>query len=438
MVQSLQFGARMSIRREPPRLPDELASLIEPQERFEALRRQAQLRAGTGLCDVGFANDRDRPDPAVVQALRDALDDERSLALQHSPDGGATIPRRLVAGQLSRLYRRRFHYRDIVLTPGATAALNIVLRSLRTGRPDDEVVVVTPCRMDYPLYLAQLGLRMVPAPVDPRTLHLDLDRIRGALSPRTRAVVLSQPANPTGIAYGADELRALSGLLQDSVFTEPPLLISDECHRDVRFGHERFTSPAELYPRTCIVHSFGESLGIVGQHVGYVAVSPDMKDGRAYGVLLTRLMRAMGYSTPTTLMQLALPRLLELQPRCGDLEGRRARALAGLRAAGYEVTASDATFFLYPRTPDGDDFAFAECLAERGVIVLPSSLFHHRGHFRLSLAVSDATLDAALKAFAEVRDGSAGASLEARAPFAFESRDEHVATMKEVDQFRIA
>lgn len=391
----------MNPRRDGTSLPDDFTRLVAPQERFEALRRQTQMHAGTTLCDLAYANPYDRTDPAVVAAIHDALDESRALALQYTPYGGATIPRRLVAGQLSRMHRRRFHYRDVLLTPGAMAALNIVFRSLDTGDGRDEVIVITPCWMDYPLYLAQLGLRAVMVPVDGASLHLDLKAIRAAISPRTRAVILSQPANPTGVTYTREELSALTALLQAEANGEP-LLISDECHRDVRFGGAEFVSPVELYARTVIVHSFGKSLGIQGQRIGFIAVSPDMRNGRAYASLLVQLTRAMGFCTPTSLMQLALPRLIELRPDLSHITARRARAIGALRRYGYELAPSDATFFIYPKAPGGDDWAFAEALAARGVLVMPSSLFHHAGHFRLSLTATDAMLDAALPILAEL------------------------------------
>jgi aspartate aminotransferase len=115
-------------------------------------------------------------------------------------------------------------------------------------------------------------------------------------------------------------------------------------------------------------------------------------------------MRVTGFCTPTALMQQALPALLSLRPRLEPFIRRRARALAALEAGGYEVVPSQATFFLYPRTPSGlDDFAFAERLARRGVLVLPAPVFHHRGHFRLSLTASDDMLERALAVLAEER-----------------------------------
>jgi aspartate aminotransferase len=107
----------------------------------------------------------------------------------------------------------------------------------------------------------------------------------------------------------------------------------------------------------------------------------------------------MGFCTPTALMQLAVRRLLDrTPPQLAALEQRRRRAVTALRDAGYELVPPEATFFVYPRSPDPDDFAFATRLAARGVLVLPSALFHHPGHFRISLTATDEMLEEALRA----------------------------------------
>lgn len=377
-------------------LAAELDRLLSLQERFEQLRRDTLLRKGRGLCDLAYANAYDGPDPAVLTAIREALDGDRGLDLQYTPYGGATITRRLVAQQLSSRYGRAFHYRDVILTPGAMAALNILFRAVRPEGPDaGEVVIVTPCWMDYPLYLVQLGLRPVLVPVDPRTLRLDLERLRAAIGPATRAVVLSQPANPTGVVYTREELGALADLLRER---DPrPLLISDECHREIRGAGVAVTSPMELYDETCVVYSFGKSLLMQGQRIGYIAVSPRIAGGRAVAELLERTCRMMGFCTPTALMQLAVRKLLDrTPPQLAAIERRRARTVDALRDAGYELVPPEATFFVYPRSPDPDDFEHAARLAARGLLVLPSSLFHHPGHFRISLTATDEMLEAAL------------------------------------------
>jgi aspartate aminotransferase len=166
-----------------PAIHPEIEQYLAVQERYEALRKQTQLMCGRELSDLGYANAYDGPPPEAINAIREALDSSRTLDLQYTPYGGTTITRRLIATGLTSSHRLQFDWREIVMTPGAMAALNVLFRALKTSG-DDEVVIVTPAWIDYPLYLANLGIKPVFAAVDPTSLRLDIGRIAAALRGR--------------------------------------------------------------------------------------------------------------------------------------------------------------------------------------------------------------------------------------------------------------
>jgi len=382
-----------------PPLPAAVAAYAAPQQRFEQLRLRTLMRRAPHVCDLAYANASDGPGPEVLDCIRRALDSRRELDLQYTPYGGATVTRRLVAHSLGSVGGRPYSWRHVVLTPGAMPALNLLFRAMRRDGRRDEAIVITPCWLDHPLYLAHLGYETRLVEVDRRTLRLDVEAVRRALTPDTRLVVLAQPSNPTGLAHDADELALLADALRS--LPEPPLLVSDECHRDFVFDDRRHVSPAEHYDMTCIVYSFGKAWFMQGQRVGFAAVSPAMPAAEAFAERLTLWCRVMGFCTPTSLMQLALRELVGRRPDLTRVAARRERAIERLQRAGYDLVPSQATFFLYPRVPqDCDDFAFAERLAEEGVLVLPAALFHHHGHVRISLTAPDADLDRALEIMA--------------------------------------
>jgi aspartate aminotransferase len=382
-------------------LSAQLERLLAPQDRVDQLRDEALRRSGRAFVDLAYANSYDGPSPDTLAALRRALAEPTPLALQYTPYGGAIVPRRLVAEALRESHGQAFYPQDVVLTPGAMAALNVVFRSLQTEAGSGEVIVITPCWLDYPTYLENLNLGARLIPVSAQTLRLDLDAIRNALTPNTRAVVLSQPANPSGLLYGEGELRELGQLLEQA--PSRPLLISDECHREIVFAPHVFHSPLEFYDQSCVVYSFGKRLSLQGQRLGYVAVSPRHPARQELSRLLSRLTRVMGFCTPTALMQLAIGDLLRVPAPLATIARRRELALSELGASGYELEPSQATFFLYPRAPRGDDLGFCERLAQRGVMVLPASVFHHTGHFRISLTSSDEMLERGLAVLRESR-----------------------------------
>jgi len=377
-----------------------LESLLHPQERFDSLYQVYMRRAGHNACDLAYANAYDGPDLIVTRAIEDALHSHRSLQLQYTPYGGDTITRRLIADKLTQIYEECFHWRDVILTPGAMAALNVVFRALKTDGPD-ELIVLTPCWMDYPLYLVQMGFKPVLVPLKRVTFRFDFALIENAITPATRAIIFSQPANPTGIVYADEELAQLAKLLQQKSAgrPEPLLVISDECHRDVVYAPNAFVSPLRHYDATIIVYSFGKSLLMQGQRIGFIGISPRTRGRECLQRLLERNCRMMGFCTPTALMQVAIRKLLAHGPDLTRLAARRDRITSALRSFGYSVISPQATFFIYVRSPNPDDFAFTEKLASKGVFVLPGSLFHDPGYVRISVTASDKMVDRALPVF---------------------------------------
>lgn len=382
---------------------NELEGLLKPQERFDQLISATYRRFGRKVVDLSHANAHGGPDARVRQALERAVRAEARLVFQYSPYGGRTTVRRLVGSHLEEEYGLPFTFRHVVMTPGAMAALNLVFRTCFSS--SDEVLVLTPCWHDYPLYLRNLDIpfRLVPLRDDKR---LDLDAIGDAINERTRGIVLSQPCCPTGVCYSKMELEALAKELAaaEERFGTRIHLISDEVHRCVDWGGAGFYSPLLAYPRSFSVYSFGKSLLLQGQRIGYVAVSPHMPDSEETAGSLERWARIMGFCTPTDLMQRAVCELIDYRPRWDRLAERQQAVRSALTAIGYEVCPAQSTFFVYVKSPIPDDFRFAQMAATWGVLVVPSTLFHEPGWFRLSLAGESHVDEAAVEVLGRVLD----------------------------------
>lgn len=377
----------------------DLAAWLEPQERLDRLITETFQRLGPRVVDLSHATPHDGPDDEVRAALRRAAVEMDGLALQYTPYGGRTVTRRAIASALSREYGLPFHFRDIVMTTGAMAALNVVFHAL--FGPEDDIIVLTPCWQDYPVYLTNLRVPFSFVALG-RDKHLDIDGIGRALTPRTKGILFSQPGCPTGVMYTPDELEALSALLRNAEarFGTRIYLISDEVYRHVVWSGRAFYSPLLTYPRSLCVYSFGKALALQGQRIGYVAVSPRMPERETVDANLTRCVRAMGFGTPTSLMQYAVCDLLDYRPRLEALAAKQQQVRQTLAAYGYQICDGDAAFYVYARSPIPDDFTCAERLAARGVLVMPSTVFHERGYIRLSLTDRAEAIARGLPAFA--------------------------------------
>ncbi|MFB8033705.1 aminotransferase class I/II-fold pyridoxal phosphate-dependent enzyme [Streptomyces sp. NPDC056004] len=363
------------------------AQLAEPLERFASLHAQALRHGGADLLDMSYPNPRVHRDPRAFGILRELLTSTSQDALQYTPMGGGTVARRRVASMLRRRFDIPYGYRDVLLTPGATAAINVALTAL--FRPGDEVLVITPCWMDYFLYLKRLGITAIVVPSTPDK-RLDLQALIKAAGPRTAGVILGQPSCPTGVLHQADELKELAGALEVIAARSglPPLLISDEVHRDQVWGSPAFTSPAQFYPDTLTVYSFGKAWSLQGQRLGYLAVGPDLRGHDDALVRSERAIRSTGVCAPTALLQLLIPRIVDLEPDGASLREDQLALRRVLVDTGYAPVEADATAFVYAPCPRGaTDWEFVTALARHGLLAMPSSLFHEPGFFRMALNV---------------------------------------------------
>ena len=382
-------------------IPKRIVTLLEAQERFDE-RRSTAARLGPRLVDLSYANFDGPMDHAVRAVLQDALSTDRSLAFQYSPYGGSRTARRAVADALGDSQGIGFDWRDVVLTSGAAAALMLAFHTV--GSPGDEVVVPVPCWLDHPLYVEASGRTAVLVPLSAGAgFALDMDALEDAVTPRTAAVVLGNPANPTGRVHDAATLAELAAMLRsaEARLGRTITVVADETHRDL--AGPGFAAGAAHYDRTLVVYSFGKYHSLQGQRLGYVAVAPGHPERDDLRDELVRWSRIAGNTTPTSLMQLAVPGLLSLRHDTDHLDAARARYVTRLRAAGYQVVPPDGTHFVYVRTPPAvADEAWADTLLrDHRLLVLPAPVFHHGGWFRLALTATPAGLDRGLAGLEE-------------------------------------
>lgn len=382
-----------------------LQPLLEPLERLDRLAVATFQRFGPKLVDLSYANPYDGPSDEVRRVLARVAAERRGLSLQYTATGGRTATRRAIADRLGQESGLPFHFRDVVMTSGATVALNVVFRAL--FGPEDEVVVLTPCWQDHPIYLHNLGIPISFVPLGDDQ-HLDLDAIASAIGPATRGLLLSHPCCPTGVVYHEREIAALSALLREREvrYGTKIYVVCDEVHREMVWGAPAFRSPLLDYDRCLSIYSFGKALSLQGQRIGYVAVSPAMPENGEVRTNLERCTRFMGFGNPTSLMQYAICDLLDCKPDLETLARRQGSVRRELAGYGYEVCDAAATFYVYLKSPIADDFRFAEELASRGVLVMPGTLFHDPGYVRLSLTARFESIAGILPEFAQVMEHS--------------------------------
>ncbi len=364
-------------------------------------------RAGQpGLANFAVGNPQEMPLPGYVDALRRHLEprDPDWFAYKMSEPNA----RAAVARTLTQRTGLAWDPADVAMTNGGFAALAVTMRAIL--EPGDEVVFLSPPWFFYELLIVAADGVPVRVRLEPPEFDLDPAAIEAAITPRTRAVLINTPHNPTGRIYPLETLRALGAVLERASAgrDRPILLVCDEPYNRIVFDGRTFHSPAEVYPNTIITYSYGKTLLAPGMRIGYVTMPPTMPDRETLRLAILVAQMATGYAFPNALLQHAIDDLEALSIDVGAIERRRDRLVPALRAIGYETNLPEGTFYVMARAPIADDAAFAETLAEHGALVLPGSIVELPGWFRISLTASDAMVEAGLRSFAAAFAAAAG------------------------------
>lgn len=311
--------------------------------------------------------------------------------------------RAVVANALRARYGLPFRDEDVNLTNGAFAALAVALNAVVD--PSDEVIFISPPWFFYEALILSVGADAVRVKVNMQTFDLDVDAIAAAITPRTRAIIVNSPNNPTGRIYPEATLRQLAQALTDASNRNgrPIYLISDEAYSRIVYDGRSFMTPTAYYPYSFLAYTYGKVLLTPGQRLGYLALAPDMPDREMVGNAIMLAQVTLGYAFPNALLQHAMPDLERLSIDIEHLQEKRDRLVGALRDIGYDVHTPEGTFYLLPKSPIADDRQFIRLLAEQKIYCLPGWIVEMPGYFRVSLTANDAMIDRALPGFAAAR-----------------------------------
>jgi aspartate aminotransferase len=384
----------------PPRM-DRMVASVEHVFSWFMSGDWEQHHLDPGVADFTFGNPQELPLPGLVDALR-------SNAIPRDKDWFAykmseEEPRNVVAASLRERTGIEYRPEDVAMTAGAFGALGVTIRAL--ADEGDEVIFLSPPWFFYELMIASAGATAVRVRLEPPDFDLDPEAIAAAITPRTRAVLVNSPHNPTGRIYGEREFRALGDVLRSASehHGRPIVLLSDESYNRIVFDGTEFRTPALDYDATVTIYTYGKTTLAPGQRIGYAALHPDFPDRAAFGYRVFVQQLAAGWGFPNALLQHAISDLERVSIDIDALQARRDRMVPALREMGYEVTNPQGTFYLMARSPDPDDLAFSTRLAELGTLVLPGTIVELAGWFRISLTASDQMVEDGLDAFREAR-----------------------------------
>ena len=350
--------------------------------------------------DLSLGNPVVEPPPQFHQELRRLAENPVKGMHRYMPNAGYPETREAVAAGLRVETGIPFTGGEIVMTCGAAAALNVVLKTILN--PGEEVVFFAPYFVEYGYYTNNHGGVPVIAPTD-QSFQPDLAALEGLITPRTRAVLINSPNNPSGAVYSAEMLKEMGELLRRKAaqLGTEIFLVSDEPYRRIIYDGLTYPHVLPHYQASIVVHSHAKDLALPGERIGYIAVNPayegkaEMLDG------LTFCNRILGFVNAPALMQHAIRALQGVTVDVGDYQRKRDSLYGHLREMGYAVFKPQGAFYMFPRSPLEDDAAFVEELQRWNVLTVPGRGFGSPGYFRISYCLEDSVLEGAMEGFAE-------------------------------------
>ena len=369
----------------------------------EGLELKARIGA-ENVFDLSLGNPVLEPPAEFKDALRRLADSPDAGVHRYMPNPGYMETRQAVADRLAAELSLPFTGGDVIMTCGAAAAANVVLKTILN--PGDEVIILAPYFFEYLYYIDNHDGVAVVVNTDDR-FRLDLAAIERVITPRTRAVIVNSPNNPSGVVYSADEISGLAQLLyrQQAEHNTEIFLISDEPYKRIIFDGMDFPQLLPAYDNTVIVTSHAKDLALPGERIGYIAINPnhDNKEELAAGFSFCN--RTLGFVNAPALMQRIVRNLQGVSIDPDYYQRKRDFLHTALMEMGYDTVKPQGAFYLFPKCPIDDDVAFTRQLVQHNVLVVPGRGFGTPGYFRISYCVEDAVLEGAVDGLAKAAAG---------------------------------
>jgi aspartate aminotransferase len=367
---------------------------------FEEGIRLTAEHGAENVFDLSLGNPLLEPPQEFRDRLLELAQDDTPNTHRYMPNPGFPEVRAAIAESLARESGAALKGGDIIMTSGASSSLNVILRSLLD--PGDEVVILTPFFVEYVYYVSHNnGVHKLVGFKD--GFMPDMDDLEAKISPRTKAVLMNSPNNPTGVIYPESVVAEIGKRIGDAErkFGTEIALITDEPYRKLIYTDEPYPFVFKHHPRTIVATSHSKDLGLAGERIGYIAINPDYPDKDEMLDAMVFSLRTLGFVNAPALMQRVVAGLQDVTVDVSVYRKKRDFIYDALTDIGYDIVKPGGAFFLFPKSPLEDDVEFVRTLQEKMVLVVPGSGFGGPGYFRLSFCVPDRALEGSLKGFRE-------------------------------------
>lgn len=371
---------------------------------FEEGNRLAGIYGAENVFDFSLGNPNVPAPEAVKKAIEDLVENEDPLVLHgytNSNSGYADV-REAVAESLNERFGTAFEGKNIIMTVGAAGGLNVILKTIINA--GDEVLTFAPYFGEYRAYVNNFDGVLVE--VSPNTVDFQpkLDEFEQKITPKTKAVIVNTPNNPTGVVYSEETIKKMAAIMEakQKEYGTEIFLISDEPYRELVYDGAEVPYLTKYYNNTIVGYSYSKSLSLPGERIGYLVIPDEVADSEDMLSAANVANRILGFVNAPTLQQKIVKACLNEKTDISYYDRNREALYNGLKKCGFDCIKPEGAFYLFVKSPVENEKEFCEAGKKYNILMVPGSSFACPGYVRLAYCVSYETIVNSLSKFAEL------------------------------------
>lgn len=367
---------------------------------FEEGKRLAGIYGAENVFDFSLGNPSVEPPKEISEALIHIIKEEpQSLVHGYMNNSGYEDVRETIANSINDKFGTAFHKDNIIMTVGAAGGLNVILKVLLD--PEDEVITFAPFFGEYRNYVSNYDGKLVVVSAHTDNFQPNITEFEKLISTRTKAVIVNTPNNPTGVVYSEDTIIKMAEVLdkKQKEYGTSIYLITDEPYRELCYDGVTVPYMTKYYKNTIVGYSFSKSLSLPGERIGYLVIPDEIDDYSEVLAAANVANRILGYVNAPSLIQRVVARCIDAKVDVDSYNRNRELLYNNLIAYGYECVKPQGAFYLFVKTLEADDAAFAQAAKKHNILVVPGSAFNCPGYCRIAYCVDYSVIERALPGF---------------------------------------
>ena len=373
------------------------------REMFEEGKRLAGIYGAENVFDFSLGNPSVPAPEELNRAVKDILDEEPSIFVHgYMSNAGYEDVRATIADSLNRRFGTAFNQSNIIMTVGAAGGMNVIFKTILN--PGDEVLTFSPYFVEYNSYVSNYDGKLVAIDPDTETFQANIEDLERKITPKTKALIINNPNNPTGVVYSEETIKKVAVILdaKQKEYGTEIFIVSDEPYRELAYDGVEVPYITKYYKNTIVGYSFSKSLSLPGERIGYLVIPDEIDDAEQMKTAAAIATRVLGFVNAPSLMQRAVARCIDAKCDVDSYNRNREALYNGLVKLGFECIKPQGAFYLFVKSPVPDEKEFCNVAKKHNVLLVPGSSFKCAGYVRIAYCVSYDTIINSLPRFAEI------------------------------------